>query len=429
MTQEKTTKKIFISKGRKKQLIIGLLAGGVALIILAVTINIKSDAKEKRKAEAVARKPRVEVTDFAKPDQFVSDESLWKNSEGAKVDQLERKLTDIEKNLARSDSKGKSNNDLLPNPPPFPADGFGNNLGVPPAPTTAQLPNANVPEERKSRIVSIDIGLAPAQPTQGQGKPLGGSQNVKRSEDFQRSEQVSRVRGIRPNIEVYEDGGDVSLSSAKFRARDSYIPSGTFFRAVLLGGVDAPTGGDAQSANPQPILLRVSDMAQLPNSFRFNFKECFVVGSAYGDLSAERAYVRTETLSCIGPDGRGIDMKIKGYVSGEDGKTGIRGTVVTKQGQILANALMAGVISGFGQGVAESYKSTTTGPFGTSSATRAGDEYKAGVASGFGSAMERMAAYYIKLADKMFPVIEINAGRELDIVLLQGIQIDTREGK
>ena len=46
-----------------------------------------------------------------------------------------------------------------------------------------------------------------------------------------------------------------------------YIPSGTFARALLLGGLDAPTGGQAQR-NPQPVLLRLMDNAVLPNQFR-----------------------------------------------------------------------------------------------------------------------------------------------------------------
>ena len=69
--------------------------------------------------------------------------------------------------------------------------------------------------------------------------------------------------------------------------RDSrrYIPSGAFARAILLGGLDAPTGGQAQR-NPQPVLLRLVDNAVLPNHFRSRIKECFVVGAGFGDIAA-----------------------------------------------------------------------------------------------------------------------------------------------
>ena len=70
------------------------------------------------------------------------------------------------------------------------------------------------------------------------------------------------------------------------------------------------------------MLLRLVDNAVLPNHFRSKIKECFVVGAGFGDVSSERAYIRTESLSCVTRDGTAIDVPIKGYVAGEDGKAG-----------------------------------------------------------------------------------------------------------
>ena len=64
------------------------------------------------------------------------------------------------------------------------------------------------------------------------------------------------------------------------------------------------------------------------------------------DISAERAYIRTENLSCVRHDGSTLEIAIQGSIFGEDGKVGMRGRLVTKQGQMLANALLAGVVSG-----------------------------------------------------------------------------------
>ena len=201
-----------------------------------------------------------------------------------------------------------------------------------------------------------------------------------------------------------------------------YIPSGTFTRALLLGGLDAPTGGQAQR-NPQPVLLRLMDNAVLPNQFRSKVKECFVVGAGYGDVSSERAYIRTESLSCVTRDGTAIDVPIKGYVAGEDGKAGMRGRLVSKQGQILANALLAGVASGIGQAFTQSSTTTSILPLGTTSTVDSGKQLEAGVGTGVGKALDRLAQYYITLAEKVFPVIEIDAGRTVDVVLTQGIAL------
>ena len=40
-----------------------------------------------------------------------------------------------------------------------------------------------------------------------------------------------------------------------------------------------------------------------------------------------------------------------------------------------------------------------------------------------GKALDRLAQYYITLAEKVFPVIEIDAGRTVDVVLTQGIAL------
>ena len=207
-------------------------------------------------------------------------------------------------------------------------------------------------------------------------------------------------------------------------ARDTsrYIPSGAFTRAILLGGLDAPTGGQSQR-NPQPVLLRLVDNAVLPNHFRSRIKECFVVGAGYGDVSAERAYIRTESMSCVTRDGTAIDVPIKGYVAGEDGKAGMRGRLVSKQGQLLANALLAGVASGIGSAFQQSSTTLSVSPLGTTGTVDPGKQFEAGFGTGVGRALDRLAQYYISLAEKVFPVIEVDAGRTVDVVITQGISL------
>ncbi|MCG2583890.1 TraB/VirB10 family protein [Massilia sp. TS11] len=205
---------------------------------------------------------------------------------------------------------------------------------------------------------------------------------------------------------------------------DSFLPIG-FVKADLLGGLDAPTGGQAQS-NPHPVLLRLADTAVLPNQFRGDIKECFVIGAGYGDISSERAFIRTETLSCVRKDGAVIEVKIQGSVFGEDGKAGVRGRLVQKQGQLLANALLAGAAGGIGQGFANSGTTYTTSALGTV-ATMGGDmreQMRRGIGTGTGRALDMLANYYIKLAEQTFPVIEVGAGRHLEVVITRGVRID-----
>ena len=202
----------------------------------------------------------------------------------------------------------------------------------------------------------------------------------------------------------------------------TYLPV-SFTRGVLLGGLDAPTGGQSQS-NPHPILIRLSDNSVLPNKFRGEYRECFVIAAGYGDIGSERAYLRTENLSCVRDDGSTLEVKIQGSVYGEDGKVGLRGRLVTKQGQMLANALLAGIASGIGQGLSTSSTTYSTSALGTIANASGGDAYRTGLGSGVGRALDRLAQYYIKLAEQTFPVVEIDAGREIDVVITKGVRID-----
>jgi conjugal transfer pilus assembly protein TraB len=217
-------------------------------------------------------------------------------------------------------------------------------------------------------------------------------------------------------------GSATEPTEQQLRTLENYIPI-SFTRAVLLGGLDAPTGGQAQ-ANPHPVLLRLDDNAILPNRFRAQVRECFVIGAGYGDISSERAYIRTERLACVRHDGTALEVKIKGSIFDETGKVGMKGRLVTKQGQVLANALLAGVISGVGYGFQNSFTTFTASPFGTLATTESNKAFEAGLAAGVGRAMDRLAQYYISLAEKTFPIIEVDAGRTVDVVLTEGVVID-----
>ena len=49
------------------------------------------------------------------------------------------------------------------------------------------------------------------------------------------------------------------------------------------------------------------------------------------DLASERAYLRTEPITCIREDGGAIEVPLDAYAVGEDGKVGVRGRLVNNQ--------------------------------------------------------------------------------------------------
>lgn len=208
-----------------------------------------------------------------------------------------------------------------------------------------------------------------------------------------------------------------------------WLPSGSFIHGVLLSGVDAGTGTGA--GLPYPVLIRLSDPAILPNESKMDLAECFVIGAAFGDLPSERVMIRTETLSCLRKSGGilTIDGDLKGHAIGEDGKLGLRGRVVSKEGAIIARSLVAGFLSGLGQSFRPriSYAPLTLTGNPTSndsfSLPPLGDSLQAAGISGVGKSMDMLAQYYIAQVQKIFPVIEVDAGRQVDIVVLKGMPL------
>ncbi|MFA0356857.1 TrbI/VirB10 family protein [Vibrio breoganii] len=205
-----------------------------------------------------------------------------------------------------------------------------------------------------------------------------------------------------------------------------YLPKGSILTGVMLTGLDAPTATSAQN-NPVPLLVRLKKEAILPNFYTLDdVRECFALMAGYGDLSSERAFIRGEAITCVRHDGTVIERDFKGFAVGEDGKNGLKGTLVTRNSTILANAMMAG----FAAGMASMFDvnpvpviSTTSDGSQQYQDVWSSDALQGGAAKGASEAMTRLADYYMSLADAMYPVIEIGGGRLIDIVITDGASI------
>ncbi|KAA6187925.1 conjugal transfer protein TrbI [Thiohalocapsa marina] len=203
---------------------------------------------------------------------------------------------------------------------------------------------------------------------------------------------------------------------------DVRIPAGSILRGVLLSGMDAPTGRAARQ-DPYPALLRLKHEAILPNRFQSDVRECFLLVGGYGDLGSERVYLRAESINCIRTDGRTIEVAIDGYAVGEDGKVGVRGRLVNKQGQIIGRAMQVSFLQGFSQlfstvPVATVSTGGSTVPY---QQVFSGEALQGAAIAGTGKALDRLAEYYLDLAETIFPVLEVDAGRGVEVILNRGV--------
>lgn len=196
------------------------------------------------------------------------------------------------------------------------------------------------------------------------------------------------------------------------------MTTGSMMEGILINGMDA-TAGRGQS-NAVPALIRVKTNAILPNRYSQLAKECFVLVSGVGNLASERAEMRGEKIACIFKDGTIIDGPISAFIVGEDGKNGLRGRVVSKQGSAIARSILAGTIAGFGKQMAPSQVPSLNIGSGDDvkyQTPNVGEAGKIAAASGVGTALDRVANFYMDLAEQTMPVIEIDAGRRVTVIL------------
>lgn len=206
----------------------------------------------------------------------------------------------------------------------------------------------------------------------------------------------------------------------------AYIPAGSIITGTIITGGDFPTGRGSFE-NPTPTLIRIQKEAILPNRFTSDIRECFLLVGGRGELSSERAKLRGEMLSCVRRDGAVIETKLNSYVVGEDGKEGVKGRLVSKQGQMIARTLVAG----FASGMSDAFDYDAVPVIQTDSVTNntlyqqrwSSDAMKGGLAKGASAALERVADFYMDLAEQMVPVVEINAGRQVDVVVISGTRL------
>ncbi|AOI68843.1 TraB/VirB10 family protein [Burkholderia ubonensis] len=287
----------------------------------------------------------------------------------------------------------------------------GKQVLPPPGGTLAQRIDGSDAPPRQLEIISFaDDGSGSGADSANAAGSSGGKQEVL---GFPTDPKARRYATTKATSTTTSSGGQGLVN---------ILPAGSFFRVGMLNGVDAPTGGQAQS-DPLSVDLHALEAANLPNRKRLDLRDCRVVAATWGDLSSERMMGRTQTLSCI-LEGKSIEISIKGKLIGEDGKEGVRGRLVTKQGQLLANAILSGTLGGIGQAFQQSATVTSIGGGGISQTVDSGQVGRAAIGGGVGSAGQMLAQYYLKAADKLYPVIETDATRTIEVSITQGTFVD-----
>jgi conjugal transfer pilus assembly protein TraB len=266
-----------------------------------------------------------------------------------------------------------------------------------------------------SKGLTAPPGSTPSQAVPASG--IGGGDNAQASPPAPSAANTIQVVG--------EVKKTLSKLASKKVEPTPFIPAGSNFEAVLMNGMDASTSIGA-NRNPTPALLRIKTDAILPNLASYNVRECFVMVGGFGNMSTERVEMRTESLSCVAENGEVYEGKIEGYLVGEDGKAGARGRIVSKQGAILAKSFMAGFVGGIGGAFAPQPVPALNIAGGATTAYQYPGSQQVvgnGISTGLNKSSQALSAFYIKLAEQMFPIVELDAGRKMTIILIKGVEL------
>ena len=367
-----------------------LIVGALILVILAgslIVYEMKGGRREVKK-------------EYVKRELGLDSDILEKSAylEGRKrLQGLEKELEEIQRVIKNID-EAKTKGGIVPNPKPASDNVF----------SAQQIP--------------AETRRFPPPPKKQQPKPALGEKEL--------PEPVETVQII-GEIGMTTNTKDISKADTteKKRAMSQVFLPPSFMEATLLSGLDAPTTTNAKG-NPVPVLLRIKDLAFLPNRVRANLKGCFVIAEGHGNLADERAHLRLVTLSCLSKKGKAvIDAKIKGFVVDTDGRIGLRGRVVSKMGATIARAMLAGFFGGLGEAMEDQTQDVAISPLGETRSYDTSKVFEAGIGRGISRGAEELQKFYLDLARQTMPVIEVGATRKITVVVSEGTELKIRELK
>jgi conjugal transfer pilus assembly protein TraB len=191
-------------------------------------------------------------------------------------------------------------------------------------------------------------------------------------------------------------------------ASRDYLPPNSYAPARVIVGVDASTGVASQT-DPLPVVLRIT-------------------GPARSVVSGKRL-LTTDLTGCLvngaQPGGRFAVSEVKGFIAFA-GKSGVRGRVVSREGSLVGQALLAGIVGGFGRGFSANANGIFNGQVGANDQREAlspTDILAGGFGQGAGEAADTVSRYLIERAEQYQPVVEMPTGIEVEIVFLDGVHV------
>jgi len=214
-----------------------------------------------------------------------------------------------------------------------------------------------------------------------------------------------------------------------------YHISTGFMTAYMVTGAYAPAFQEG-SMEPLPVLFEAEGDIIMANDTIGSLDKCFLLGSAKGNMNSQTADIKLVSINCLINGGtHRIEGTISGWVIGENGTPGLQGELLHKNGAWLARTFISGFFETFSNALVGSQTNaiqfggdTTTSTGGTTSNGEAiNDNALSAGANGISSVFSKLGEYYLKMAEQIFPIIEVKGGRTVSILLIGGEDISMVE--
>ena len=189
------------------------------------------------------------------------------------------------------------------------------------------------------------------------------------------------------------------------------LPAGSFVKAKLLTGIQAPEG------RPLPVLLQADYAFIGPNKSHVDLSGCFLIGKSTGNLSIERVEMQTQKISCVAKSGKMFERKMNGFVTdGKDNSFAVAGRVKSKQNRVAMMSFLASIVEGIGKAIQQAQTTTNSNALGGINSTITGNQGKYIAAGGASNSASQVSQWYLKHAQNLLPTIQVGSGKDVWIV-------------
>lgn len=219
----------------------------------------------------------------------------------------------------------------------------------------------------------------------------------------------------------------------KIRKVGEYIPANSYAQGKLLLGVDAGVGMSAE-ANPRQLLLRITGDA-ISAGFGSEYLKtnkligCQMSARAVGDISSEKVYLDGVLMTCAKDSSTFMEIPVKAYITSM-AKSGIRGEVISRDGDLVLKSFLSGLAGGFGSSassLSQPQSIISSSGFAVSDQQKAKNLLQGSLGSGLSAGGDKLSEYFIKRAEQYQPVISVNEGVEVYVVFQEGFSFQEED--